>query len=277
MKKDWLSKYTGEDIMSFRDLSKKISWKLFNMLYENKYDVDTHTVRYLYKNNKSDMLCIVVSAFPQKNQMPSYNLVKTLWGKFNEGNLLYICDDMVNIPTGGSYYIGCGGDYWGMDAIESLISSVIIKSGAKKVIGIGSSKAGTAALMFGLKMKFDYLIVGACQYKIGSYLNCNYHTKTLKELTGMSEVTHEAILRLDSYLPQIISNNKGTATKIYFHYSDSEHTYKEQIEELLLDLYKNDYEIVEDLHHYEHHDEVSRIFPAFLIKSLNQILQDNLS
>ena len=190
-------------------------------------------------------------------------------------DLIFVCDDMVNIPTGGSYYLGDSGDYWGVDAVESLLKYVMRKKKYKKIIGVGSSKGGTAALIFGLKMKFDAIIIGACQYKIGNYLNCPYHYKTLQELTGMKNVSDEAIDKLNSITKNILIQNRKTSTEIWFHYSIKEHTYSEQIKELLQDLRENEYLLHEDVSTYLEHNDVAKYFPDFLLKTLDSLRDNN--
>lgn len=78
-----------------------------------------HKIKYIYKNNKSDLLCVVFAGFP---------------------NL--ILDDMVNIPTGGSYYLGRSGNYWGIDAIPAMLHYFKAKSSSKRIVTAGSSKGG---------------------------------------------------------------------------------------------------------------------------------------
>lgn len=180
---------------------------------------------------------------------------------------------MVNIPTGGSYYLGNFGDYWGIEAVESLLNHITQKKKYQRIVGVGSSKGGTAALIFGLEMQFDDIIIGACQYRIGSYLNCSYHYKTLQALTGMDTVSDEVIKKLDGITKNIIIQNRKSSTEVWFHYSTEEHTYKEQIKDLLKDLHENEYILHEDVAKYVEHSDVSKHFPAFLLKTLDSLLK----
>lgn len=61
------------------------------------------------------------------------------------------------------------------------------------VVTIGSSKGGTCAILYGLMTNAEYIIAGACQYRIGSYLNCPYHINSQHELTGKKEVGFDDI------------------------------------------------------------------------------------
>lgn len=248
-------------------------WKLFYFINEKHFTFKGHTVNYLFKDCKSDKLCVVFSAFPLKGTMPGYNYVRTLWNRGGV-NLLYICDDMVKIPTGGSYYLGNDGDYWGIEAVEALIKRIADRGQYNKKIAVGSSKGGTAALIFGIELNFDAIIIGACQYKIGTYLNCDYHYKSLQALTGMEHVGADTIKMLDSITEKTIHEHKDASTEIWFHYSTEEHTYKEQIQGLLADLRSNGYELHEDIMRYSNHADVAKYFPEYLEKTLDYLLKE---
>lgn len=249
-------------------------WKLFYLIYEKRFTYKGHTIKYLFKDCKSDKLCIVFSAFPLKGTMPGYNYVRTLW-KRGGINLLYICDDMVKIPTGGSYYLGNNGDYWGVEAIETLIKRIADRGKYNKKIAVGSSKGGTAALIFGIELNFDAVVIGACQYKIGTYLNCAYHYRSLQLLTGMNRVSDDAIKLLDSVTERIIYDHKKSSTEIWFHYSSEEHTYIEQIQCLLADLRSNGYTLHENVMRYSDHADVAKYFPEYLKETLDYLLKES--
>ena len=57
---------------------RKMGWKIFFALFEKKYHFNNHTLKYLFVNNHTKNLCVVFSAFPDKDAMPGYNLVRTL-------------------------------------------------------------------------------------------------------------------------------------------------------------------------------------------------------
>lgn len=253
---------------------KILYWKLFYAIHERKFEYNGHKIKYMFKNCKSNNLCVVFSAFPKKGSLPGYNMIRSLWNR-DGVNLLYIRDDMVKIPTGGSYYLGRDGEYWGIEGVKELIKSFTNRGQYMKCIGVGSSKGGTAALMFGLELEFDAVVIGACQYRIGSYLNCPYHYKSLQKLTGMERVSIEAINKLDNIVRKIISEHKGASTEIWFHYSDEEHTFAEQIRGLLQDLHANNYHLHEDVMHYADHGDVGKYYPAYMLKTLDILLSTN--
>lgn len=252
----------------------EISKKLFFTINERKFNYDGHQVKYLLKKGRAKVLCVVFSAFPKKGEMPKYNLVKNLWGY--DCSFLYICDDFVNIPTGGSYYLGNNGDYWGIEAVSELIIHVKNFLNVDRLIGIGTSKAGTAALMFGLRLHFDSLIIGACQYRIGSYMNCDYHRRSLQMLVGHDDISNEEIEQLNNFvLDSVRKNNQIAKTTIYFQYSENDHTYSEQMEDLLYDLRSLHYNLYEKIEDYSDHNEVAKFFPPFLKEKLAVVLNSD--
>lgn len=139
--------------------------------------------------------------------------------------------------------MGNMGNYWGIEAIPEMILSFKHKLSARKLITVGSSKGGSCALLYGAKTGADYIIAGACQYRIGTYLNCPYHIMSLRELTGekdsLKEVSKKAISRLDDLIFEALKENRNIKnTKIWLHYSNKEHTFFSDIKFLIEDLKK---------------------------------------
>lgn len=77
---------------------------------------------------------------------------------------------------------------------------------------------------------------------------------------------------LDQIVPNaVLNNDEIDKTKIFIHYSTQEHTYKEHIEQLIDDLHKKGYSIIEDIRDYSDHGDVKYYFPKFLLDSLKVI------
>lgn len=243
----------------------------FIRLTEKKYYFNGHTVKYIYKDNKKSDLCVVFSGFPEFGKKAEYNYKRTLH-KYNKFNYLFILDDMVDIPTGGSYYLGANGDYWGLQAIPELIKMIMKKNKCKTLVTAGSSKGGTCALLYGAKLGAEYIIAGACQYKIGSYLLNPYHLNSLKSLIGSENASEEKIRFLDSLCYDSLKNNVNkNKTKIYLHYSDNEETYEKHIKYLICDLEDMKYTVKCEVMNYEKHGDVGKYFPKFLLDVLGTI------
>ena len=56
------------------------------------------------------------------------------------------------------------------EVIESLIKEIMSSAKVTRLVFCGSSKGGSSALYYGLKMKADAVICGSPQYNILQYL-----------------------------------------------------------------------------------------------------------
>lgn len=249
---------------------KKLYWKGFNLLREKTWNAHGYPVHYLYRKGTSDTLVVVFSAYAS-GLRPTYNYVRTLW-KATDAHLLYIKDDFVDLPSGGGYYIGKGGDTHGLDAVCSLITEIRRRAGVRHVVGVGSSKGGTAALIFGMKLSFDALIIGACQYYIGAYMQ-EHKPDSLALLVSSGKPTAEDIAWLDSVAPRAVGECASPAPVVYLHYSDREHTYQEHIVDLLRDLRRRGVTVHEDVGSYEKHTDVSIYYVPYLQRTLPEVLK----
>lgn len=248
-------------------LGKKGYWAVFNTLHQRTFH-HAYPVHYLYRRGTSDALVVVFSAYAP-GLKPTYNYVRTLWGH-TDAHLLFIRDDFVNLPSGGGYYIGKDGDTNGPQAVLALIRHIREKSGAKRIIGVGSSKGGTAALFFGTMLPFDAIIIGAPQYYIGTYMQ-KHKPDSFVVLTGKRTPLAEDTARYDAFVPHAVRECTDPPL-VHIHYSDKEHTYTEHIADMLRDLKHYGFRTIEDVADYEKHTDVylhyipylSRILPALL-------------
>lgn len=251
---------------------KKAWWAAFNALHQRTHRHGSYDVHYLYRRGASEDLVVVFSAFAS-GLKPTYNYVRSLWS-LTSAHLLFIRDDFVNLPSGGAYYIGSKGDSHGQDAVLDLIRAIREKCGAKRVIGVGSSKGGTAALLFGCMLPMDAIIIGAPQYYIGTYMR-EHKPDSLALLATSSggTPTAEDIAFLDAIVPQAVRACK-TPPRVYIHYSDQEHTYQEHIADMLRDFQECDFPITEDVADYAKHTDVSLYYQPYLLKILPTLLAE---
>lgn len=155
--------------------------------------------------------------------------------------------------------------------IVELINTIKSDDRINKVITIGSSKGGSAALYFGLMLDAQYVVIGAPQYKIGSYLATDAHLPILKALCG--EVSDSKIEMLDTLIKTEIVNHRGNGTKVAIHYSPLEHTYKDQIKDMIIDLRANGYCVEEDnAYSYTNHGDVAKYYGTYLLKTVKRIV-----
>ena len=256
---------------TLKSLVKKAYWAGFDLLHQRTHRSHGYDVHYLYKPGTSDDLVVVFSAFAA-GLKPTYNYVRTLWGR-TDAHLLFIRDDFVNLPSGGAYYIGNKGDSHGRQAVLSLITRIREKAGAKRVFGVGSSKGGTAALLFGCMLPMDAIIIGAPQYYIGQYM-AEYKPDSLALLASSNgSVMAEDIAWLDAYVPRAVKECKAPPA-VHIHYSDQEHTYPEHIADMLRDLKSCGFHITEDVADYAKHTDVYKHYIPYLTRTLPILLNE---
>ena len=190
-----------------KKLGRSAYWAGFDLLHQRTHRHAGYDVHYVFHRGTSDALVVVFSAFAA-GLKPTYNYVRTLWGR-TDAHLLFIRDDFVSLPGGGAYYIGHRGDSHGRNAVLSLIRRIREKAGAKRVIGVGSSKGGTAALLFGCMLPMDAVIIGAPQYYIGRYMQEHKPDSLALLATSGGTPTQEDIAWLDALLPRAVQACKA--------------------------------------------------------------------
>ena len=85
--------------------------------------------------------------------------------------------------------------------------------------------------------------------------------------------SQESIDKLDNYILLEIQKNHAKKPTVFIHYSPKEHTYKDHIKDMISDLKKNGYKVIEDNgYNYEQHSEVAKHFPAYLVKTIKREL-----
>lgn len=226
-------------------------------------------VKYILKKKEAtDTLIIVFSACTRTGLKARYNYVKTLDGL--ECNRLYILDDYAE-DCRGSYYMGHDFGFEEETATRELIREIIAEINPKKVAFCGSSKGGYAALNFGLDFADSYMIVGAPQFFLTSYLVASGNLYTLNHILG--ERTPEKEQKLEYYLHEkIVKNTNKESQRIYIHFSNKEHTYDEHIKHMLQDMTEQKYNIVMDVADYTDHGHISYYFPDFLKQYVEEII-----
>jgi len=233
-----------------------------DQIYNSNLGIRYYFNKALFSNK--DKLIIVFSAF--SDDKPKYNYMNTL--NTYDCNKLYILD---NYGSKGTYYLGLNGSLDIETAVMSLISKIVYENNIKfkNIISIGSSKGGTAALYYGMKYNFGNIIVGAPQYKIGTYLMDlsikTYADEIFGDRSIASRIKYDNLIRL-------ISNNKS---KIFLLTSDGDKQYERVLksfeyvsEELSLNLKIDKCNI-------NNHNDIAKEFPNYLESKLSQILKDN--
>lgn len=250
--------------------------RIWNRLYticitplkEKIYHYGPINLKYLFFKKKSEVLVVGFQACHKDGAR--YNYISTLKG-FNV-NRLYIKDDFAENHR-GNYYLGCNGEYNVEKATMALIETYVKRTNAKKVIFIGSSKGGYAAVNFGISFPGAIMIIAAPQYHLGNYLNCEYQMPNLRDILG-EDITQEKIEKLNMRLKnKILNDMDGKTQKVFIHYSQNDHTYEDHIKDMLRDLQEVSVSINCDVKDYTVHGDLKYYYPDYLRKSLRTVLE----
>ncbi|KRM21206.1 hypothetical protein FC90_GL001743 [Latilactobacillus graminis DSM 20719] len=208
-------------------------------------------------------LIVIFSAFPRTGYEATYNYLKTLEGI--PAHRLYILDRF-GAQKRGTYYLANNGDFTLRSMVQELIRDIKIQVGTQRLICVGSSKGGYAALYYGHLMGAECVIAGAPQYYLGNYLSDQPLKKPILEGV-MGNSCQSSIDFLNHLLPDLITQTP-TLKMIYLHYSDQEHTYHEHIQTLIELLTKKEQPLNLNVAHYNDHQAVRHYFPRYLQTSL---------
>lgn len=240
---------------------------------EKTYEYDGEQIHYLlFEKKKSDVLIIGFQA--AMGDRPRYNYIKSL--EQFKVNKLFIQDDFTK---GGNYYLGRNNKYNIEEGVFHLINKVIDKTNATKVIFIGSSKGGYAAINFGIEYPNSTMIVAAPQYYLGKYMKeTKYFNRGLEDIIGkrMAAIQEEDIDALNKRLRDKIRKNVyGDTQKVYLHCSVNEITYREHDEDLIRDLKAANISVSFDRAWYEKHNDLRYHFPDYLKKCTDETIRNN--
>ena len=174
---------------------------------------------------------------------------------------LYIND---NFGYKGSYYLYENGTTYPFDLTNGLINKIVSGGGYKYIYTTGTSKGGTAAIIFGLIFNAHDIFAGACQYNLGTYLNKEAHRKILISMMGSASETNVHLL--DEYMPQLIERYHHSNSVIHLIYSkkEKEKTYEEEIVDLVEQLKKYDIQCVQKIENFTNHNDVGRYFLPYV-------------
>ena len=210
-------------------------------------------VSYIWKRRHSPTLIIVFSGIGKLR----YNYKSSLWN--SSYDLLFIADCWAG---GVSYYWYENKSDHPERFTQALIDKVLAKGNYSSVITVGSSKGGTAAIYYGLKINADRILAGACQYYVGDYLSRHQrgeHPEQWKAVVGEGR-TQEWIDILDRKLPDMIAAHRNSKTQVFLLYSTDEHTYPEHVKPLIEQL--NAYGIAHEdqVEHFPEHSMIGGYF-----------------
>lgn len=220
-----------------------------------------------------DYLAIIFSGFNRfglKEQHP-YNYLNIM-SNFNI-HQLFIQD---TCGSRGCYYLCEKMNFSVERTVKKLIDNVLedLNIQYKNVITIGSSKGGTAALYFGLKYNFGYVVSGVPQTKIISYLKkCligGGGQVVINDLLGADYSEKEAS-QLDNLILNAIPYRSRTKVNLLLSQNDAswDSDFIPLIKELAAKKIK--YDITDELR-MKSHGDIGHFFPQYIKEKLFKII-----
>lgn len=207
----------------------------------------------------------MVVCFPGCSDVPKYNYVGSL--REVKCHILFVKDD-ASADRNGNYMIGGGYN----DLMIKLIEHCVEKTGAKRLIFIGSSKGAYSALNFSLQIPNSFVCIAAPQYRVGTYLR-EIYKPSLEAIIG--EIHEDKIKSLDKRLENMIATTSILPSKVFFHVSKNEHTWEEHCKDMVDDLQRRDVPIDFDFGTYTEHADLIYHYPSYLKKSIQMILTND--
>ena len=168
---------------------------------------------------------VVFSAFAPENSPNQhiYNFMNVLENV--PAHKLYIQDSQ---GQRGVYYLCRQSDFGVSEEVCGLIRSVQKELGcdAEHTVSVGSSKGGSAALYFGLRLGFAHVLSMVPQFHIGTYLDSPGKRPVLEEMVGAEDI-HAGMEMLNGIIEAELKKN--TTTKVHVLTSHFDEQYETQI------------------------------------------------
>ncbi len=236
----------------------KIATRLFFLLKTRTYK---KRIKYIYETCNSKKLIISFTAFSDK---PCFNYYRTL--KPLSADKLFLQD---NFGYKGSYLLYENGTELPNKLTTSLLNQILTKTKYKEIVTLGTSKGGSDAIIYGLKIGATSIISGANQYYIGKYLNTDVDNRRDIFYAMMGENAGEEEQKtLDLVMPSLFKEYFNSKSHIYLLYSKSEHTYEEHIKDMVEDLKKTNIQFSEIVEDFDDHNDVGKFFIPYITKQL---------
>lgn len=231
---------------------------LFNILKIRMVEKNWGGVKYIYyKNHSSSSLLICFSAFPPTN-LRLYNNIRG-FSKIAVDRL-YIGDTW---GYRGSYYLYENGQDSPYRKTTAIIDHVLKSKHYHNIYTAGTSKGGSAAIIYGLKYNVDAVFAGACQFYIGNWLSPSVHRTILDKMRGPISVKSFVTL-MNEYMKTCIKENRNKDTIVHLLYSKKEHTYQQHIIDLIHELKNNNINVIEIECFFEEHNDVGYSFVPYV-------------
>lgn len=246
--------------------------KVYEHLFEKTFQADSGDIlHYIYRKGKSNRLIVVFSGFAGYSVKGRYNYLTSLMNI--RDNVLFIKDDLGYYSV-GTYYFGEKCTWLVSNIVCELIELIRRKSNSNQIITCGSSKGGSAALYYGLKVNAEAIICGSPQYKIAHYLTKKRDNESTywKDIFSYIEGNEYGLEEIDNILNDCIRQYRGH-TKVILLYSSKEASWGEDVHQLYSDLKDAgllDLDYSKDLE-YTVHDEIGTYMKKLLVSIISGI------
>lgn len=157
---------------------------------------------------------------------------------------------------------------------QSLVSQKINGRGYKVVVCLGSSKGGSAAIIHGIKLKADYILVASNQFNVGSYIA--KFPPIFQGMTGQT-VNESEVDRINSEFRSLVSDIKflHKKPKLKLLYSTKEPTYKSDTKDMINWLKENNVDFEENVREFKLYGETGAYFKPWAKDTLD-IIRENI-
>jgi hypothetical protein len=178
---------------------------------------------------------------------------------------LYILDDY---GDQGAYYYSDHRSTAIFDSVQLLINQICsaLNLSQENVATVGSSKGGAGALIHGLALGVDRIIVGAPQTRIGTFLKTP-HTNILEFMAGGT--TDDDVDYLNGIIPSLM---KGAAdsTRVLLVVGEADHHLKYHVKPLLKDSEAYGVDVTALVLPGLTHADIGKVFRQYLRANLEQ-------
>lgn len=244
--------------MTVKKLISKAKNRIMILTHERTFE---GRLKYLYfKQPENRALIVLFTGFTDNDKVRKYNYVKGL-SRLEGYDRLYVND---NFGFRGSYNLFEHGTREPEMMTKRLIAEIIAKKGYESLYFAGSSKGGTCAVYFGLEFGAKAVFAGACQYNLGTYLSKDTRRKVFLEMMGR-ETNEEDATVLNTVMPTILRKHQGAPTVVHMVYSKKDLTYERQLVDMLAELERDGYTVIEKEETYEKHADIGVPFLNYML------------
>lgn len=222
-------------------------------------------VNYLYcppANGNATKLVVVFTAIHKPGDF-TYNYKSTI----DQVGVaaLYILDDY---GDQGAYYYSNHKSTDIFDSVQALIKEILkqLSLDVSDVATAGSSKGGAGALIHGLALGVDEIIVGAPQTRIGTFL-LEPHPNILEFMTGGTSEDH--VEYLDSIIPTLM-RDASALTRIRAVVGKADHHFKYHVKPMIEDAKESSVKLSTVVVPSLTHSDIGKVYSLYLRANLDQ-------